>query len=194
MKRPAVFIDRDGTINEEMGYVNHPSRFILLPGTAEAIRILNKTGFLAIVITNQSGAARGYFPRDLVEEIHNIMIRLLKDHGALVDAVFTCPHYPNGVVSEFSIDCPCRKPKTGLIDQARKQFDIDMLKSFVIGDRFSDIQLAHATVTRGILVKTGYGKGNLAHVIPQQPIQPDHVADNLLQAVQWITAEEVELS
>lgn len=186
MKKPAVFLDRDGTVNEQMGYINHIRRFVLLPGSAEAIRLLNRHGYLTIIVSNQSGVARGYFPIDLVHEVHDHMEALLKKERARVDGIFFCPHYPRGDVPEYSRDCDCRKPRTGLIEQACSQFSVDMAKSYVIGDRCSDMALARKAGLKGILVKTGYGLGDLTYVFPRLPDPPHHVAEDLLDAVRWI--------
>jgi len=190
VKRPAVFMDRDGTINEQMGYINHISRFVVLPGTAEAIRLLNKTGFLAIIVTNQSGVARGYFPIELVDEVHNHLRHVLQKEDAVIDDILFCPHYPKGKVEEYDLGCNCRKPKPGLIQKACRKFDIDMDRSYVIGDRVSDIELAERCRLKGILVKTGYGKGDLAYVFPNRQLQPFYVAKDLLAAVQWIIKDD----
>jgi len=186
MKKPAVFIDRDGTINEQMGYINHISRFVLLPGVPEAVRLLNENGFLAIVVTNQSGVARGYHPLELVYEVNALLERSLKEENCAVDGIFFCPHHPLGIVEAYARTCDCRKPKTGLIEQALRSFDIDMSRSFVVGDRYDDIELAHRAGIRGILVKTGYGRGEIDHVLPQKPEKPAHIARDLLHAVRWI--------
>jgi D-glycero-D-manno-heptose 1,7-bisphosphate phosphatase len=187
MKRAAVFMDRDGTINEQMGYINHLSRFKIFPGVSEAIRLLNDLGFLTVVVSNQSGVARGYYPLDLVNEIHALLKRRLKEEaGATLDAVLFCPHYPEGVVPEFSMDCDCRKPKTGLIDQACTAFDIDLSRSFMVGDMCSDMQFAKRAGIKGIMVKTGYGLGELEYVLPEKEVKPLHIADDLPDAVQWI--------
>lgn len=190
MKRPAVFMDRDGTINEQRGYINHPSRFVLLPGTARAIRLLNEHDFLAIVVSNQSGVARGYFPLELVDEVHGLLIEELNAGGAYLDGIFFCPHYPGGRVAEFGVACDCRKPGTGLIEKARDRFDIDMDRSYVVGDRFSDLELAAGCDLKGVLVKTGYGLGDIKYVLPGREVQPCHVADDLGAAVRWILEEE----
>ena len=190
MKRPAVFIDRDGTINEQMGYINHLSRFILLPGTAEALRLLNRQLYLTIIVSNQSGVARGYFPIDLVEQIHDHMRSLLEKEGAHIDGIFFCPHYPKGNVPEYSMVCDCRKPGTGLIQKACKSFDIDMENSYLIGDRCMDMELAHRSNLKGILVATGYGLGDIEYVLPRSPYKPLHIAENLLHAVRWIIEKE----
>ena len=190
MKKPAVFIDRDGTVNEQMGYINHITRFVLLPGSAEAIRLLNHNGFLAIIVSNQSGVARGYYPIGLVHEVHNHMKTLLEREGASVDGIFFCPHYPDGKVLEYSESCDCRKPGTGLIEMARKNFDIDMENSYVVGDRCSDIELARKSDLKDVLVKTGYGLGDLEYVFPNLPYKPFHVAEDLLAAVRWIVKRD----
>ena len=192
MKRPAVFIDRDGTINEQMGYVNHISRFVLLPGSAEGIRLLNRHQYLAIIVSNQSGVARGYFPMELIERIHGHMQDLLAKKGANIDGIFFCPHYPRGVVPEYSMECDCRKPRTGLVQKACEEFDIDMKNSYVIGDRFSDIELAERSNLQGIMVKTGYGLGDIEYVLPRKPFKPLHIAQDLLHAVRWIIEQGVK--
>jgi len=187
MKKTAVFVDRDGTINEQMGYINHISRFKILPGVPEAIRQLNDLGFLVIVVTNQSGVARGYYPLDLVHEIHAVLQKLLKEEAdATVDDILFCPHYPQGVLPEFSIDCECRKPGTGLIDQACKAFDIDLSRSFMVGDMCADMELADRAGIKGIMVKTGYGLGEIEYVLSGRQAKPIHIARDLLDAVQWI--------
>jgi D-glycero-D-manno-heptose 1,7-bisphosphate phosphatase len=186
VKRPAVFIDRDGTINEQMGYINHVSRFVMFPWSAEAIRLLNRHQYLAIVVSNQSGVARGYYPIALVEEVHDYMRLLLEKKGAFVDAIFYCPHYPRGNVPEYSIECNCRKPRTGLIETACEAFDIDMKNSYMVGDRYSDIELAIRSGLKSVLVTTGYGLGDINYVFPGLSFMPDHVEKDLLEATHWI--------
>ncbi len=190
MKRPAVFIDRDGTVNEQMGYINHPSRFRLLPGAAEAVRLLNENRLHAVIVSNQSGVARGYFPIDLVHEIHALMQEALLEKGARVDGVFFCPHHPRGSVPEFTMTCHCRKPGTGLIEQACRSFDIDLSRSYMIGDRCLDVETAERARLKGILVETGYGLGDISYVMPHKAIHPVLIASDLLKAVQWILEKE----
>ncbi len=187
--KPAVFIDRDGTINEQMGFINHLSRFVLLPGAAEAIRLLNRNGYWVFVVTNQSGVARGFFPIQLVHEVHNYMERSLLKYGAKVDGIFFCPHYPCGEVKEYSIDCTCRKPGTGLIEMASSQFNIDMTRSWVVGDSASDIAMAQRAGLKSVLVKTGYGLGELEYVLPRKNTSPDVISEDLLEAVKVILKE-----
>ena len=190
MKKPAVFLDRDGTINEQMGYINHLSRFRVLPRVGDAIRLLNENGFLAIVLSNQSGVARGYFPIELVYDVHARLSQYLEERGARMDGIFFCPHYPNGSVAEYAQVCDCRKPKTGLIDQALNNFDIDISRSYMIGDRWTDLEFAERCNLTGILVKTGYGLGDLQYILPGKGIKPALIAEDLFDAVQWIVEKE----
>jgi len=189
MKRPAIFLDRDGTINEQMGYINHISRFRILPGVPEAIKLLNDDNYLVIVVTNQSGIARGYFPLELVNAIHSFMEDSIKKEGAHIDAIFFCPHYPRSKVVEYAITCDCRKPKTGMIKQALDRFDIDLENSFMIGDHFTDLEFAHNGNIKSIMVKTGYGLGEVDHILPDFDYKPVHVSEDLLDAVKWILKE-----
>ena len=190
MKKSAVFIDRDGTTNEQLGYINHLSRFVILPGVSEAVRLLNKNNWWAIIVSNQGGVARGYYPIELVDEIHAFLKSSLKEQGATIDGIFFCPHHPAGVLPEYSSECGCRKPETGLIDKAREAFDIDMSNSYVVGDRHVDIELASRLNLKGVLVKTGYGMGEIEYIIPEKRVKPHHVAEDLLDAVEWILNEE----
>jgi D-glycero-D-manno-heptose 1,7-bisphosphate phosphatase len=186
MKKPAVFIDRDGTINEQMGYVNHLSRFVILPGVAEAVRLLNQNCFHAVIVTNQSGVARGYFPLDLVHEVHDFLDASLKKDHVTLDGIFFCPHHPHGSVPEFAKRCDCRKPETGLIDQACRSLEIDLRNSYAVGDRCDDIEFARRAGVKGILVKTGYGLGEIKFLLPRSTAKPVYIAEDLLHAVQWI--------
>ena len=186
--KPAVFMDRDGTINEQMGYINHLSRFHLLPGVAEAIGRINREGMLAIVVSNQSGVARGYFPPALVDRVHEHMSRLLAREGAFLDGIFFCPHYPRGSVKEYARSCECRKPGTGLINKACDTFQIDLARSYMVGDRVTDMEFAHRAGIQGILVETGYGLGEKDYLLPHSPFKPAHIAGDLLEAVRWIVS------
>jgi D-glycero-D-manno-heptose 1,7-bisphosphate phosphatase len=190
MKKPAVFLDRDGTINEQMGYVNHLTRFVVLSGVTEGIRLLNGHGFHVVVVTNQSGVARGYFPIGLVHEIHDFMKAYFRKNRAAVDGIFFCPHHPGGSVPEYATQCNCRKPKIGLVEQACNHMDIDLPRSYVIGDRCDDIELAERAGMKGILVKTGYGLGEIDHVLPLRALKPAHIAEDLFHAARWIIDEE----
>ena len=190
MMRSAVFIDRDGTINEQRGYINHISRFELLPGVGKAISLLNTNDHIVVVTSNQSGVARGYFPMQLVKDIHDVMVLELKKYNAYVDRIYFCPHHPDGIVPEYSRECSCRKPNIGLIKQAQDELGIDMETSYVIGDRLLDIEFAHNANLPGILVLTGYGKGEVQYSMSHKSITPAYVAEDLLGAVQWILKQD----
>ena len=186
IRRPAVFLDRDGTINEQMGYINHLCRFKLLAGAAEAIKLLNDAEIPVVVISNQSGLARGYFPEELLVAVHEKMDRLLAEKGAHVDGIYYCPHHPEAKEEKFRDTCNCRKPKPGLVFQAADELNLDPEKSFVVGDRWSDIKTAANCGAKSILVRTGYGRGDEEYIGPHQEIQPDYKAEDLLEAVKWI--------
>jgi D-glycero-D-manno-heptose 1,7-bisphosphate phosphatase len=184
--RPAVFVDRDGTINEQMGYINHLSRFILLPGAAVGIRRLNELGIPVLVVTNQSGLARGYFPPELLTAVHAKMVEELARQGARVDGIYVCPHHPEAKREEYRLDCDCRKPKTGLFTRAAAEHGLDLNASFVVGDRWSDLKAAAACGASSVLVLTGYGRGDLEYIGPTQAVQPTRVAEDLAGAAEWI--------
>lgn len=184
--RPAVFLDRDGTINEQMGYINHISRFHLLPGVAGAIRRLNEARMPVVVVSNQSGVGRGYYPKSLVGEVHGLMGELLSREGARVDAIYYCPHHPEASDPRYRIKCLCRKPQTGLLRQAAQDLDLDLTASFVVGDRWSDLKTAVNCNATPVLVLTGYGRGDLLYVGAGQQVQPAHVAEDLAAAVDWV--------
>jgi D-glycero-D-manno-heptose 1,7-bisphosphate phosphatase len=188
--RPAVFLDRDGTINEQMGYINHLSRFHLLSGVEQAIRSLNDFGLPVVVVTNQSGLARCYFPESLLTEVHAEMHRQLASAGAHIDGLYVCPHHPEAKEERYRIACACRKPKTGLLEQAAHEMGLDLRRSYVVGDRWSDLRCGAAVGAIPILVLTGYGRGDLAYIGPGQTVQPEYVADDLADAVCWIIARE----
>ncbi len=188
--KPAVFLDRDGTINEQMGYINHTCRFQLLPGAAEAIKKLNDADIPVVVISNQSGLARGYFPEELLTAVHEKMNRQLAEAGAHVDGIYYCPHHPEAKEEHFRAVCNCRKPKPGLVLKASEEMGLDPKRSYMIGDRWSDIKTAANCGARSILVRTGYGRGDEQYIGPQQTIQPDFKAEDLLEAVTLILGQQ----
>jgi D-glycero-D-manno-heptose 1,7-bisphosphate phosphatase len=192
MKQRAVFIDRDGTISEEVGYINHVSRFRLFPYAPAAIKRLNENGWLAIVITNQAGVARGYFSEDTIQAVHDAMTNELKSNGAQLDAVYYCAHHPSVGEPPYRFDCDCRKPKPGLISRAAKNFDIDLKKSWMVGDRYSDVELARNAGVKSMFVLSGYGRGEWEHQRASWTEQPDLVAEDLLEAVRLIVSSSVE--
>jgi D-glycero-D-manno-heptose 1,7-bisphosphate phosphatase len=189
MKRRAVFMDRDGTISEEVGYINHPSRFRLFPYAKRAIKLLNDNGWLAVVITNQAGVARGYFPEAMIETVHQNFEEELRNEGARVDGIYYCAHHPTIGEPPYRQDCDCRKPKPGLITRAAKDLDIQLEQSWMIGDRYSDIELAHNAGVRAALVLSGYGRGEWENQRDEWKYHPDLIADDLLNAVASITGK-----
>src|SRR6476659_6450820 len=186
MTRPAVFIDRDGTISEEVGYVNHPSRFRVFPYSEEAIKTLNDNCSLAILVTNQAGFARGYFSEDVIVTVHQQLSQTLETDHAQLDAIYNCAHHPTVGEPPYRLDCDCRKPKAGLITRASADFDIDLSKSWMVGDRFSDIELAHNAALRSAFVLSGYGRGEWEYQRSSWELQPELVSEDLLGAVKSI--------
>lgn len=189
MSRPAIFMDRDGTLSYEIGYVNHPSRFELFPWAVEAVRLVNRAGWLAVVVTNQAGVARGYFPESVIHDVHSAMTGVMERGGARLDAVYFCPHHPSVGEAPYRLDCDCRKPRPGLLLRAQKELQADLGRSWVVGDRHGDLALAWNAGARGALVKSGYGLGELTYHAARWSRQPDMVADTLLEAVERILAE-----
>jgi D-glycero-D-manno-heptose 1,7-bisphosphate phosphatase len=184
-KKPAVFLDRDGTINQEVGYIRDLNNLSLIPGAAEAIRNLNQLGIPVVVVTNQSGVARGYYPESWMEQLHGRLKALLAAEGAQVDGVYYCPHLPDGEVPEYSIDCDCRKPEPGMLEQAAKDLNLDLSHSFMIGDKATDIDVGLRVGCKTILLRSGYGeqvlKGEYQH-IPKS----DYVFDSLIESYEQI--------
>jgi D-glycero-D-manno-heptose 1,7-bisphosphate phosphatase len=177
--RPAVFLDRDGTICEEVGYLNHISRLLIYPWAAPSIRRLNEANVPVIVVTNQSGVSRGIFPESLVRDVHRQMAQELEGAGARLDGLYYCTHRRED-------NCDCRKPLPGLLKSAAQEHAIDLMRSFVVGDRYGDVALAHAAGGRGILVLSGYGRGEYELHHDEWTRQPDFVAENLESAVDVI--------
>ncbi|MGH9467590.1 MAG: D-glycero-alpha-D-manno-heptose-1,7-bisphosphate 7-phosphatase [Terriglobales bacterium] len=184
--RPAVFFDRDGTLNEEVGYAGRPEQFHIYPYAAAAVRRVNEAGWAAVLVTNQAGVARGYYAEAAVGELHAILEANLAAGGARLDAAYYCPHHPQGVVSGYSGVCECRKPAPGMLHRAERELDLDLARSWVIGDRHHDVELAHGVGARAVLVRTGYGEQELL-ATPQ--LAPDHVAEDALAACQWILSQ-----
>lgn len=184
--RHAIFMDRDGTVCEEVGYVNHVERLRLIEGSAEAIRKANLAGFQTVLVTNQAGVARGYMSEELVGETHDRLRDLLAEHDARLDGIYYCPHHPDVGPSRYRKACECRKPEPGMLLRARDEMGIDLDASYVIGDSIKDVQTAKKVGATGILVLTGYGRGQLEYQSAAWSIRPDHVAENLAEAISWI--------
>lgn len=184
--KPAVFLDRDGTLCEEVGYLNHIDRFQIYPWTAKAILKLNHAGLPAVILTNQSGIARGYFPEALVLEVHEKFKAQLARFHARIDGLYYCPHHPNGAIPRLRRSCQCRKPGLGMLQRAARELNLDPTASFVVGDRYLDVQMGFNAGARSVLVLTGYGKGEYKYNKKSWPRQPDFVAEDLDSAVDWI--------
>ncbi|MGC1686255.1 MAG: HAD family hydrolase [Candidatus Acidiferrales bacterium] len=180
--RRAVFLDRDGTIAEEVGYANHINRFVVYPFAAAAIRRLNDANLPVIVVTNQSGVARGFFPESLIGQMHEKMAEELAAGGAHVDGMYYCPHIRDD-------QCSCRKPLPGMLERAAREHNLEIAGSVLVSDRYNDIQMGHENGCRTILVLTGYGRGGYEWNHTKWPRQPDHVVENLADAVEIILKE-----
>jgi D-glycero-D-manno-heptose 1,7-bisphosphate phosphatase len=190
MGRRAIFLDRDGTICEEVGYVNHVDRFRLLEPGVEAVLRANRAGFQTVVVTNQAGVARGYFDEDLVHHVHERMRELLAERGARLDGIYYCPHHPEVGGDRYRRQCRCRKPAPGMLERARDEMGIDLASSYMIGDTGKDIEAGHRAGAVTVLVLTGYGKGELTYRSASWKVRPDHIADNATEAVDWILERE----
>jgi D,D-heptose 1,7-bisphosphate phosphatase len=201
-KHAAVFLDRDGTINEEVGYLDSLDKLRLFENTAEAIRLINENGMKAVVITNQSGVARGYFTEDFVKTVHRQMQETLQERGAFLDGFYYCPHHPTEGIGSYLKVCPCRKPEPGMLIMAAEELNIDLNRSYAVGDMLKDIEAANRVGAKGILVKTGYGLKAMEKDLRRTPreyppeekgnpdasekLQPDYIAEDILDAVIWI--------
>ena len=200
----AVFLDRDGTINEEVGYLDRLEKLRLVPGAAEAIRLINRSGMKAVVVTNQSGVARGFFTEAFVDEVHSHLREMLQEEGASLDGFYFCPHHPTEGRGRYLRSCNCRKPSPGLLLRAIEELSLEPERSYMVGDTLKDIEAASRIGARGILVRTGYG-AEAAAVLdtaegPEQKspgnevrphgeevvIRPVHIAGDILAAVQWL--------
>jgi len=185
--RDAVFLDRDGTILDELGYLTPDSTVHVYPFSIDAIRLLARAGFAVVVITNQGGIGLGLYDHAFVDRTHGDLSRQFEAGGATIDGWYYCPHHPEAVVAEFKQVCGCRKPATGLVTTAAKDLDVDLSRSWVVGDQWRDIEVAHRTGARSVLVRTGYGR-RLEHNWPDGIARPTIVADNLMEAAARILA------
>jgi D-glycero-D-manno-heptose 1,7-bisphosphate phosphatase len=164
MDQIAVFLDRDGTVIEEYPYLHDPGDVALIKNAGAAISSLNSTGIKVILVTNQSGIARGFYRPDDVFAVHNHLENLLREEGAVLDAIYFCPHMPHSELGAGDTPCNCRKPETGLVLKAHEEHGIDLERSFFLGDRLTDVEVARRMGGTGILVKTGYGLQALEEV------------------------------
>ena len=179
-KGRAVFLDRDGTINEEVGYLKHLDDLRLFPFTAEAVGKIHKAGMKAVVVSNQSGVARGFFDENFVTVLHESINAMLSQEGTFIDSFYFCPHHPTEGMGGYLCDCQCRKPKAGMLLRASEELDIDLSRSYMVGDTERDLETARNAGVTGVLVRTGYGKDI------RDTEGAAYIARDLLDAVNWI--------
>ena len=187
----AVFLDRDGTINEEVTYLFRPEDLVILPGAAQAIKKLRDHGFLILVVTNQAGIARGYYTEEQMHVLHQHLNRQLKKDGAWIDRFYYCPHHPDHGIGAYKKACHCRKPDIGMFEMAQKEYDIDKSRSYMVGDKRIDVQAGHNYGIRGILVGTGYGREErqAGESLGEEPFY-DFYAETLMGAAEFIIGKE----
>ncbi len=188
-KNAAVFLDRDGTINEEVGYLDSLDKLKIIPCAYEAIRLINESGMKTVVISNQAGVARGLLTEEFVKKTNNHLQIILREQGAYVNNFYYCPHHPTEGEEPYRQVCDCRKPAPGMLLAAARDLNIDLKLSYMVGDRFLDIEAAKKAGVKGILVKTGYGKDLLQDDGPDKATpdnKPDFIAADILDAVRWI--------
>ncbi|MGA2150846.1 MAG: D-glycero-beta-D-manno-heptose 1,7-bisphosphate 7-phosphatase [Geobacteraceae bacterium] len=181
VKRRAVFLDRDGTINVEREFLHRPAEFEFIPGAPQAIRLLNDAGFLVIVVTNQSGVARGYYDESAIIRLHRHLDAELASIGAAIDGYYFCPHHPAYSTGSHGKSCGCRKPQAGMLLKAANDFSLDLASSYLIGDKLADVEAGLNAGCRPILVRTGYGAAESAKLPADIPVY-----DDLLTAVRAI--------
>ena len=194
-KNIAVFLDRDGTINEEVGYIDNLDKLKMIPTAYEAIRLINKSCMKAIVVTNQAGVARGFFTEQFVKQTHEIIQADLLHQNASIDKFYYCPHHPTAGSGIYLQNCNCRKPLPGMLLQAAHDLNIDLESSYMIGDTERDMEAAKKAGVRGVLVKTGYGRETLEDVgtdLARAESRPDFVAEDILEAVKWIMKDRIK--
>jgi D-glycero-D-manno-heptose 1,7-bisphosphate phosphatase len=188
-KRPVVFLDRDGTLNVESGYIRDVENLVLIDGAGEAIKKLNDANIAAILVTNQTGAARGYYSEEHINALHRRLTGLLSACNAHLDAIYYCPHLADGTVEPYAVDCKCRKPEVGMVEQAFAEHqDLDRAQSFVVGDKATDIELARNCKSKGVLVRTGYGEAVLKGEY-QWVVRPDYEAHSIVEGIDWILSQ-----
>jgi len=181
---PAVFLDRDGTMIHDVGYLSRPEDVTWYPWAIDAIRLLNRAGFVVVVVTNQSAIGRGIIDLPFLQTVHDAFDRHLARSGARVDRYYYCPHHPDARLPEYRMVCRCRKPGPGMIEQATRDLGLDPARSFMVGDRLIDVACGHAAGVRSLLVRSGHS----AHAVEAVPGQsdPDAILNNLMEAVGWI--------
>ena len=183
--RAALFLDRDGTVTEEAGYISNSEQLKLLPGSAGAIRMVRGCGMKVVLVTNQSGVARGYFSEELIAGMHHKLQELLGEEDACLDGIYYCPHHPDYGSEMYRKRCNCRKPEIGMFERAEKDLAIDPFSSYMVGDKKTDIEFAHKAGIKAVLVLTGFGRSELEK-FEKEDKPPEYVAQNLPEAVAWV--------
>ncbi len=186
--RPCVFLDRDGTLLEEGGYLDRIERMRLLPFAIDAVRLLNRAGLLAVVVSNQAGVAHGHFTEAFVQQVHGLLAAQFASGGARLDAFYYCPHLPDARIEAYRLACDCRKPRPGLIMRAAREMGIDLAHSYMVGDQWADVGVGRAAGLHTILVRTGYGPTVEAQ--PRDGVTAHEATDNLMSAVSLILRRE----
>ncbi|MCB0306632.1 MAG: D-glycero-beta-D-manno-heptose 1,7-bisphosphate 7-phosphatase [Calditrichaeota bacterium] len=186
-KQPAAFLDRDGTLNVDVGYPDSLEKIVLIPGAVEAVQLLNRAGYAVVVVSNQSGVARGYFDEARVQAINRGVAEMFAQAGARIDGFYYCPHLPEAAVARYRRACGCRKPAPGMLQKAVREMHLDLARSLIIGDKYSDIAAGKALGLQAVLVRTGEGPRQHARYGADDAIpQPDYIADDVLAAVRWL--------
>nr|WP_314463460.1 D-glycero-beta-D-manno-heptose 1,7-bisphosphate 7-phosphatase [uncultured Clostridium sp.] len=186
-----VFLDRDGTINEEVEYLHKPSDLVLLPGVSAALKRLKEQGFHLVVVTNQAGVARGYYSESDVDQLHEYMNRLLAEDGAEIDRFFFCPHHPVHGIGAYKQSCHCRKPDIGMFEMAERYFHVDKSRSYMVGDKLLDTEAGHKYGVSSVLVGTGYGKELYDGLTEEEKKEAfDAYAKDMTAAAEWILKRE----
>jgi D-glycero-D-manno-heptose 1,7-bisphosphate phosphatase len=188
-RRPAVFVDRDGTLNREVHYLARVCDLRLLPGAADGVRRLGRAGFAVVIVTNQSGVARGRMTLPTARELNAELVRRLARRGAAVAGVYLCPHHPTEGHAPLRRRCACRKPRAGMVRQAARDLALDLRRSYCVGDGAVDLGLAAAVRVPGVLVLTGHGRATRQALDPRLPVA--HVARNFRAAAKWIIDDTV---
>jgi D-glycero-D-manno-heptose 1,7-bisphosphate phosphatase len=182
--KPAVFLDRDGTLIDDVDYLSGFDQITLFPWSVDALRLLARAGFLAVVVTNQSAVARGMVTEDFVRESHAELNRRLERGGARVDAFYFCPHHPDAAIERYRGQCRCRKPEPGMIEDAARDLEVDLGRSWMVGDRWIDVAAGNAAGVRTVLVRSGHAAR--VKEMPAPGIRADAILNNLMEAVGWI--------
>ena len=184
-----IFLDRDGTLNEEVNYLHRKEDLVFLPGVPEALKAFKDQGYRLVVVTNQAGVARGYYTEDDVKELHRYMNELLAGQGVKIDAFYYCPHHPEHGIGKYKVRCHCRKPETGMFEMAEQDCAVDKASSWMIGDKLIDMEAGRNYGVRTVLVGTGYGAGVHEEQKKKGDFPYDLYADDLLEAYNEINRE-----